>query len=158
MNRLTRLMHLAVLLALVSAFVWTPAAEAAFGCSVTYCAGQPSSKVCACPAHSDIPGRTASCGSWTRVGVCWYGSAAAAATPVAASDTDFLATLADSQGNVPNVPDIEILAPNPKLASTSCTTHSQCPTGQLCCYPCGIYGCDIKLCTTPERGRCPMYP
>ena len=149
MHRLTRLMPLALLLALVSAFAWTPAAEAAFGCSPAYCAGQPSSKTCACPAQSDIPGRPATCGNWTRVGVCWYGSAAASTTtaaPVTASDTAFLATLADSP------------APSPKLASTSCTTHSQCPTGQLCCYPCGIDGCDIKVCTTPVRGRCPMYP
>ena len=149
MHRLTRLMPLAQLLALVSAFAWTPAAEAAFGCSPTYCAGQPGSKVCACPAQSDIPGRSATCGSWTRVGVCWYEAATTTTTataPVAASDTAFLATLADS------------LAPSPKFASTSCTAHSECPTGQLCCYPCGIDGCDIKVCTTPVRGRCPMYP
>lgn len=97
MHRLTRLIPLALPLALVSVFAWTPAAEAAFGCSPTYCAGQPASKVCACPAHSDIPGRTASCGSWTRVGVCWYEAAAASATnatPVATNDADFLATLA----------------------------------------------------------------
>lgn len=104
MDRPTRLIPLALLLALVSAFAWTPAAEAAFGCSTTYCAGQPSSKVCACPAQSDIPGRSATCGSWTRVGVCWYEAAAVSATtatPVAASDTEFLATLADSAGTLP---------------------------------------------------------
>ena len=38
-----------------------------------------------------------------------------------------------------------------------CTTHADCPAGQLCCYPCGIDGCPF-VCMTPERGRCPFYP
>lgn len=159
MHRLTRLMPLALLLALVSAFAWTPSAEAVAYCSSSYCAGQSSTKSCGCPPHTDRPGAPATCGSWNRVGVCWYGTAAAATTPVANNDADFLVTLADSQGSAPDTaPNIEFLAPSPKLASTSCTSNSQCPTGQLCCYPCGIDGCDIKVCTVPERGRCPMYP
>lgn len=162
MHRLTRLMPLALLLALVSGLAWTPAAEAVGYCSATYCANQPATKLCGCPPHTDKPGATAFCGSWNRVGACWYGTAAAsagAATSVSDGDAVFLATLADSQGSVPDTaPAIELLLPSAKPASTSCTTHSQCPTGQLCCYPCGIDGCDIKVCTVPERGRCPMYP
>ena len=38
-----------------------------------------------------------------------------------------------------------------------CTTHEDCPEGQLCCYPCGIDGCPF-VCTTPQWGRCPFYP
>jgi hypothetical protein len=38
-----------------------------------------------------------------------------------------------------------------------CATGADCPTGQLCCYPCGIEGC-TKTCTKPLRGRCPLYP
>lgn len=103
MRRCT-LIPFALLLALVAAFVWTPAAEAVGSCNAA-------------------------------VGM--------EVAPAAVQDADFLATLAD--------------VPSPKLASTTCTDHSQCPTGQLCCYPCGIDGCD-KICMTPVRGRCPFFP
>ena len=92
MHRLTRLMPLAVLLALVSAFAWTPAAEAVGYCSATYCAGHPPTKLCGCPPHTDRTGATAFCGNWNTVGACWYGSAAAASTST--DDAAFLATLA----------------------------------------------------------------
>ena len=92
MNRVTRLIPFAVLLALVSAFAWTPAAEAVGYCSATYCANQPPTKLCGCPPHTDRPGATAFCGNWNTVGACWYGSAAAASTSI--NDTELLATLA----------------------------------------------------------------
>jgi len=42
--------------------------------------------------------------------------------------------------------------------TTICTTNADCPTGEICCYPCGIDGCD-KVCMTPWRGtRCPPIP
>lgn len=101
MNRLRRLKRLApvAVLALVSAFASTPAAEAVGYCSSTYCAGQPSTKLCGCPPHTDKPGATATCGSWNRVGVCWYGTAAAASTDSTskpANDAEFLASLAET--------------------------------------------------------------
>jgi hypothetical protein len=71
----------------------------------------------------------------------------AAAAPVAMNTTDFLATLS-----------AEVLPPSPTfLATTSCTTNADCPTGKLCCYPCGIDGCE-RRCLTPLRGRCPLFP
>jgi hypothetical protein len=43
------------------------------------------------------------------------------------------------------------------VAATSCTSNSQCPTGTLCCYPCGTDGCHDE-CITPIDGHCPHYP
>jgi hypothetical protein len=57
----------------------------------------------------------------------------------------FLASLSGGQGNVSG-------------AETFCTTNADCPSGEICCYPCGIDGCE-KACTTPWRGnRCPPIP
>jgi hypothetical protein len=64
---------------------------------------------------------------------------------------DFLATLSES-----STPGVEV--PLPRFLSTSCTSNEDCPTGQLCCYPCGAEGCEILVCMTPVRGRCPVFP
>jgi hypothetical protein len=47
------------------------------------------------------------------------------------------------------------LAPAPSFM-TGCTSNAQCPTGKLCCYPCGIDGC-TNMCLTPIKGRCPLF-
>lgn len=39
----------------------------------------------------------------------------------------------------------------------TCTSSSQCPTGQLCCYPCGQDGCQF-MCMNPIHGHCPIIP
>ena len=77
-----------------------------------------------------------------------------AAAPSVSSVADFLATLSAGQSTAPGG---EALPPSPTLLSTTCTSSSQCPTGQLCCYPCGIDGCD-RVCMTPMRGHCPFFP
>jgi hypothetical protein len=69
-----------------------------------------------------------------------------------ANTADFLATLSAPA----SAPAAQTL-PAPTFLATSCTSSSQCPTGQLCCYPCGIDGC-TNVCTTPVRGHCPFYP
>ena len=74
------------------------------------------------------------------------------AAPVPASTADFLASLSDGPGNVTSD-----LLPRPIFLSTLCATNADCPTGQLCCYPCGIDGCN-RVCTKPLRGHCPLYP
>jgi hypothetical protein len=78
-----------------------------------------------------------------------------AATPAPdAATQQFLATLSGGQTQTPND-----LAPAPSFM-TGCTSSSQCPTGQLCCYLCGNppdgddSGC--RACVTPYRGRCPL--
>jgi hypothetical protein len=43
------------------------------------------------------------------------------------------------------------------LSVTYCTSNADCPTGQLCCYPCGIDGCQ-RTCMNPFKGRCPFFP
>jgi hypothetical protein len=73
------------------------------------------------------------------------------AAPVPASTADFLASLS-GQNNAPSD-----LPSSPIFLSTLCVTNADCPTGQLCCYPCGIDGCS-RACTKPLRGRCPLYP
>jgi len=72
--------------------------------------------------------------------------------PVPASTADFLATLSGGQDTAPGD-----LLPSPVFLAMFCATDADCPTGQLCCYPCGIEGC-TKTCTKPLRGRCPLYP
>ena len=79
---------------------------------------------------------------------------AVAAVTTAATPTetaDFLATLSVAPSAATD------LAPVPSFM-TGCTSNAQCPTGKLCCYPCGIDGCE-KACTTPWRGHlCPPIP
>jgi hypothetical protein len=71
---------------------------------------------------------------------------------VACLTTDqFLATLSGQSA----APGTEVLPPSPRFLQTiTCTSNADCPTGQLCCYPCGIDGCDF-VCMTPWRNRCP---
>lgn len=84
--------------------------------------------------------------------------APASAEPPAAVPTDvadFLSTLAAAPSQAPA---IEGLAPAPDFLTTiPCTTHADCPTGKLCCYPCGVADCS-NVCMTPVRGRCPLFP
>lgn len=67
---------------------------------------------------------------------------------------EFLATLADDLSTAPGG---EVLPPSPTFLSTACSSHDDCPTGQLCCYPCGIPDCEF-VCMTPWRNRCPLIP
>jgi hypothetical protein len=70
-------------------------------------------------------------------------AAVAAAPAIAPATAQFLASLAASQTPV---------------FMTGCTSNAQCPAGQLCCYPCGIEGCE-NVCMTPWRGgECPAFP
>ena len=73
-----------------------------------------------------------------------------AAAPSVSSTDEFLASLAAE-------PEAEALPPAPTFLSTVCTSHSDCPAGQLCCYPCGIDGCDF-VCMTVSGRRCPFFP
>ncbi|HEX6901036.1 MAG TPA: WAP domain-containing protein [Thermoanaerobaculia bacterium] len=79
--------------------------------------------------------------------------APAATQAVPASTQEFLATLSGDQTDAPAA---DVL-PTPKFLSTVCTDDSQCPTGQKCCYPCGIDGCDF-VCMQVVRNRCPFFP
>jgi hypothetical protein len=76
-------------------------------------------------------------------------STSVTAAPVPTDTADFLATLSGGQGSAPSD-----LAPAPSFM-TGCTSSSQCPAGQLCCYPCGIDGC-TKMCITAVK-RCPLF-
>jgi len=80
-------------------------------------------------------------------------SPAVPVTSAPMSVADFLATL-NVQG--PD-PDTAVLPPSPTFLSTLCQSNADCPTGQLCCYPCGIDGCDF-VCMTPDHGHCPRIP
>jgi hypothetical protein len=75
----------------------------------------------------------------------------AQAPAVSAETADFLATLATAPSSAPSD-----LTPAPAFM-TGCTTNAQCPTGTLCCYPCGIDGC-TNMCITPLKGHCPHFP
>jgi hypothetical protein len=75
-----------------------------------------------------------------------------AVAPEVPTKAEFLATLAGSPSAVPGG---EALPPNPALRSTLCSSDADCPTGQLCCYPCGIPDCNF-ICMNPWRkGMCP---
>ena len=60
----------------------------------------------------------------------------------------FLATLSGAQNSTPAAVGFQW---------TTCIDDDDCPSGQLCCYPCGIDGCPF-VCMTPQRGRCPFFP
>jgi hypothetical protein len=79
-----------------------------------------------------------------------------ATAPAPANAADFLATLSAPADAPAGIPATQTL-PAPTFLSTSCTSSSQCPTGQLCCYPCGIDGCS-NVCMNPVRGHCPFFP
>ena len=45
-----------------------------------------------------------------------------------------------------------------KGAGETCGGNSECGSGLLCCYPCGIAGC-VNRCIAPtSAGVCPLYP
>ena len=77
---------------------------------------------------------------------------AATAPQAVPTVTQFLATLSATPGEVPGA---GLLPPSPKLASTVCHTNADCPSGQLCCYPCGRFGCDF-VCMAVTT--CPHFP
>lgn len=78
-----------------------------------------------------------------------------AKAPEVPTKAEFLASLA---GGVSPAPGGEILPPSPTFLTTTCDSHDDCPTGQLCCYPCGIPDCEF-VCMTPWRGKfCPPIP
>ena len=64
----------------------------------------------------------------------------------------FLATLSATPGEVPGT---GLLLPNPKLASTTCTSDADCAANEKCCYPCGIPDCNF-VCMKVKR--CPLFP
>ena len=74
----------------------------------------------------------------------------APSTVAPADNAEFLASLATAPAQTPGD-----LAPAPSFM-TGCTSNAQCPTGTLCCYPCGIDGC-TNQCVIPIKGRCPLY-
>jgi hypothetical protein len=77
-----------------------------------------------------------------------------ATVPEVPTKAEFLATLA---GDLSAAPGGEALPPSPTFLSTTCSSNADCPTGQLCCYPCGIPDCEF-VCMTPWRNRCPPIP
>lgn len=70
-----------------------------------------------------------------------------------ASTAEFLASLSV----VPDDTAGTALTPAPQFLATTCTSSAQCPSGQLCCYPCGIDGCNF-VCMKPMNGHCPRFP
>jgi|SRR6185369_1769650 len=65
---------------------------------------------------------------------------------------EFLASLSPTPGEAPGT---GLLPPNPKLATTTCTSDSDCPANWKCCYPCGIPDCNF-VCMQVKR--CPLFP
>lgn len=85
------------------------------------------------------------------VGLAQTPQAATAAPQAVPTVSQFLATLSATPGEVSGAG----LLPSPKLASTVCTSNADCPKGQLCCYPCGRFGCDF-VCMAVTT--CPHFP
>lgn len=41
---------------------------------------------------------------------------------------------------------------------TGCSSNDQCKKGLLCCYPCGVQGCDNQcMPPDPSTGGCPLF-
>jgi hypothetical protein len=64
----------------------------------------------------------------------------------------FLATLSAGQTSTP------VASSTLNFQWITCTDDDDCPEGQLCCYPCGIDGCDFMCMNPDRRGRCPIIP
>jgi hypothetical protein len=65
--------RLLLALALLSGAVAVPSVEAiVYPPCDTYCPGKASSTVCGCPVWTDRDYAKVTCGSWNRVGGCWY--------------------------------------------------------------------------------------
>jgi hypothetical protein len=77
-------------------------------------------------------------------------AAAPSVASVVPDTAEFLASLSTAPIQTPSD-----LAPAPSFM-TGCTSNAQCPTGKLCCYPCGIDGC-TNQCITPIKGHCPHF-
>ncbi len=43
-------------------------------------------------------------------------------------------------------------------AGQTCDATAQCAPGLLCCYPCGIEGCQNKCMAPAAGGSCPLFP
>ena len=67
------------------------------------------------------------------------------AAPPAGEVAEFLATLSCSQSST-----------SLNFQWITCGDDDDCPQGQLCCYPCGIDGCDFVCMDPDRRGRCPL--
>lgn len=66
--------RLLIALALLGVANIVPSVEAiGYPSCDTYCPGKPTSTICGCPSWTDRPRRQTTCGSWNRVGNCWYG-------------------------------------------------------------------------------------
>jgi hypothetical protein len=85
------------------------------------------------------------------VGLAQTPQPAASAPQPVPTVAQFLTTLSATPGDIPGAG----LLPSPKLATTTCTTNADCPTGELCCYPCGRFGCDF-VCMAVTT--CPHFP
>ncbi len=68
---------------------------------------------------------------------------------------EFLGSLSNSSSSASVVVGNQVPSPTPM--ATSCSSSTDCPSGQLCCYPCGIEGC-TRTCMKPMNGHCPFFP
>jgi hypothetical protein len=71
--------------------------------------------------------------------------------PVPTDKAEFLAILADGQSQ-----GLSDLVPAPSFTA-GCTSSSQCPKGQLCCYPCGADIDCSRTCLNAVNGHCPLF-
>ena len=72
MNRKGKLLLLMALLALSFALQAAPSEAIGYPPCDTYCPTVTSGATCMCPKWTDRPYRIVTCGSWNRVGACWY--------------------------------------------------------------------------------------
>ena len=73
---------------------------------------------------------------------------AVATSPAPSSVAAFLATLSGA----------DTMPPAPRFLTTTCQSNDDCSMGQICCYPCGIDGCEF-ICMAPwgKTGECPPF-
>ena len=45
-----------------------------------------------------------------------------------------------------------------KNSGEQCGASEECKTGLLCCYPCGIQGCENECMAPDPNGQCPLFP
>ena len=112
--------------------------------------------------HGDCSAQLLPLGSSFTFGVTWFGRGShvgrfaltnegPAGGPCSPREIGVHQAIQDFQSTV-------IADPGTEIVSSACTSDRQCPNGLLCCYPCGIPGCNNACGRPAENGSCPLIP
>lgn len=112
---------------------------------------------CADTQWCDYPSGTGSdCGSGDLQGTCYERPSACPLvySPVCGCDGKFYPSACDANAAGTDTTTSTSCFSDAGTAGTVCQSNNDCQQGLLCCYPCGIPGCQNQ-CTAAVNGSCP---